>query len=83
MSPSYRNIRAQLSDSLLMIPAVAAVIRNEVDELLLQKKSDGSWSLPAGAIELHYFSQAEFPGLALPYPTEVLYGDSGGFSCHS
>ena len=34
-----------------MMPSVAGLIRNFRGELLLQKKSDGSWSLPAGAIE--------------------------------
>ena len=34
-----------------MMPSVAGLIRNNKGELLLQKKSDGSWSLPAGAIE--------------------------------
>ncbi|RXJ74646.1 NUDIX hydrolase [Veronia nyctiphanis] len=34
-----------------MVPGVAAVILNEQGQLLLQKKADGSWSLPAGMIE--------------------------------
>lgn len=34
-----------------MMPAVAAVIHDESGRLLLQEKHDGSWSLPAGAIE--------------------------------
>ena len=33
------------------MPAVAAVIRDESGRLLLIEKHDGSWSLPAGAIE--------------------------------
>jgi 8-oxo-dGTP pyrophosphatase MutT (NUDIX family) len=36
----------------LLIPAVAAVIRDSSDRLLLQEKASGEgWSLPAGAIE--------------------------------
>ena len=143
MSPYYSEIRAAIGSSLLMIPGVSAVVHNEDGELLLQKKSDGTWSLPAGAIEpgetaeeavrrelreetqldtgrtvllgcysgrefrytypngdrveyvvlmfrcelcvrcenerdpetvsLEYFSRADFPGLELPYPVEVLY----------
>lgn len=38
-------------NGLLLIPSVAALIRNSSGALLLQQKSDGSWSLPAGAIE--------------------------------
>lgn len=35
----------------LLIPSVAGVILNENKELLLQQKSDNTWSLPAGMIE--------------------------------
>ena len=51
MSPHYAKIREHIGTSLLMMPSVAGLIRNNKGELLLQKKSDGSWSLPAGAIE--------------------------------
>lgn len=34
-----------------MMPAVAAIIHDECGRLLLHQKPDGSWSLPAGAIE--------------------------------
>jgi len=33
------------------MPGVAGLIYNSEGELLLQRKGDGSWSLPAGAIE--------------------------------
>jgi 8-oxo-dGTP pyrophosphatase MutT (NUDIX family) len=36
---------------MLLIPSVAAIIHDDQGRLLLQKKHDGSWSLPAGAIE--------------------------------
>ena len=36
---------------LLLMPAVAAVIHNQDGRLLLLRKHDGSWSLPAGAVE--------------------------------
>lgn len=51
MSPYYQRIRSAIGSDLLLIPAVAAVIRDEHGRLLLQQKHDGSWSLPAGAIE--------------------------------
>ena len=51
MSPYYQTLRQALGKSLLLIPGVAAVIHDEKGRLLLQKKHDGTWSLPAGAIE--------------------------------
>lgn len=51
MSPYYQKLRTSLGAELMLIPAVAAVIRDEHGRLLLQEKHDGSWSLPAGAIE--------------------------------
>ncbi len=51
MSPYYQRLRASVGTDLLVIPAVAAVIHDDTGRLLLQEKHDGSWSLPAGAIE--------------------------------
>lgn len=51
MSPYYSNLRSDLGNRLLLMPGVAGLIYNSEDELLLQRKFDGSWSLPAGAIE--------------------------------
>lgn len=51
MSPYYRKLRAALGQDLLIIPSVAALIHDDRARLLLQEKHDGSWSLPAGAIE--------------------------------
>ena len=53
MSASHyvKKLRSKVGNQVLMIPGVAAVILNESNKLLLQKKSDGSWSLPAGMIE--------------------------------
>lgn len=51
MSPYYSNLREELGSRLLLMPGVAGIIHNSEGELLLQKKNDGSWSLPAGAIE--------------------------------
>ncbi len=51
MSPYYQRLREAIGTDLLLIPAVAAVIHDGGGRLLLQEKHDGSWSLPAGAIE--------------------------------
>lgn len=51
MSPYYQRLRETIGTELLLIPAVAAVIHDDGGRLLLQEKHDGSWSLPAGAIE--------------------------------
>ncbi|MFZ3445075.1 NUDIX domain-containing protein [Vibrio harveyi] len=53
MSVSHylKELRSKVGNQVLMIPGVAAVILNQNNQLLLQKKSDGSWSLPAGMIE--------------------------------
>jgi 8-oxo-dGTP pyrophosphatase MutT (NUDIX family) len=52
MSPYFRQLRSKLGHSLLLVPSVAAVIRDEQGRLLLQEKSAWEgWSLPAGAIE--------------------------------
>ncbi len=45
------QLRARAGDSLLLLPAVAAVILNKHNELLLQQKPSEGWSLPAGMIE--------------------------------
>ncbi|MGV3524031.1 MAG: NUDIX domain-containing protein [Candidatus Sericytochromatia bacterium] len=51
MSAYYQRLRAALGSELLLMPAVAAVIHDPQGRLLLQQTHDGSWSLPAGAIE--------------------------------
>ncbi|MEZ4702499.1 MAG: NUDIX domain-containing protein [Rhodothermales bacterium] len=52
MSPYYQQIRVRIGHQLMMVPSVAAVIRDEEGRLLLQHKASGEgWSLPAGAIE--------------------------------
>jgi 8-oxo-dGTP pyrophosphatase MutT (NUDIX family) len=145
MSPYFQRLRTKIGHDLLLLPGVAAVIRDERGRILLQEKASGEgWSLPAGAIEpgetpeqavrrevgeetglaveatevigvfggadfryvypngdvveytvvlyrcaivgqlavsldpetksLQYFSAAQMPRLALPYPTEALFG---------
>ena len=52
MSPYFQQLRARIGHDLLLLPSVAAVIRNSDGRLLLQEKASGEgWSLPAGAIE--------------------------------
>lgn len=51
MSPYYQSIRQSVGHRMILMPSVAAVIRDPAGRLLLHQKHDGSWSLPAGAIE--------------------------------
>jgi 8-oxo-dGTP pyrophosphatase MutT (NUDIX family) len=51
MSPYYRELRARTGTELLLIPAVAAVVRDDQGRVLIQRSQHGVWSLPAGAIE--------------------------------
>lgn len=51
ISEYLKNLRANIGRDLLMLPSVAAIIRDERGRILLQEKSNGIWSLPAGAIE--------------------------------
>lgn len=51
MSPYYRSLRDRIGSDLLLIPAVAAVLRDERGRVLLQRGHHGEWSLPAGAVE--------------------------------
>jgi 8-oxo-dGTP pyrophosphatase MutT (NUDIX family) len=51
MSDFYKSLRERVGSSLLLIPGVAAIIRDEAGRILLQQTQDDVWSLPAGAIE--------------------------------
>lgn len=52
ISEYYRNLRGKAGTGLLMMPSVAAVIRDEQGGILLiRKKGEILWGLPAGAIE--------------------------------
>lgn len=51
MSSYYRSLRDRVGSDLLLVPAVAAVLRNEEGRVLIQRTYHGGWSLPAGAIE--------------------------------
>ena len=51
ISEHYAQIRRKLGASLILVPGVAAIIRDETGRVLFQKKQDGTWSLPPGSIE--------------------------------
>ncbi len=88
MSDYYQGLRDRIGCTLLLIPAVAAVVRDGKGCLLLQQRHDGSWSLPAGAVE-----PGETPGQAvvrevfeetgLRVMPERITGVVGGKSCRT
>ena len=52
ISEHFKYLRSKIGTTLLQIPVVAAVIRDNTGKILLQKAVGSSfWSLPAGAIE--------------------------------
>jgi 8-oxo-dGTP pyrophosphatase MutT (NUDIX family) len=51
ISPFYKGLRERVGTSLLLIPGVAAIVRDERGRILVQQQHDDAWSLPAGAIE--------------------------------
>jgi 8-oxo-dGTP pyrophosphatase MutT (NUDIX family) len=51
ISEFYRALREQVGTRLMLMPAVAAIVRDHDGRVLLQQQHDDSWSLPAGAIE--------------------------------
>lgn len=53
MSSYYQELRQKIGTDLIFSPAVAAVIRNDIGEILFVKsREDHLWSIPAGAIEI-------------------------------
>jgi 8-oxo-dGTP pyrophosphatase MutT (NUDIX family) len=51
MSPYMEGLRELVGHRLVLIPAVAAVIRDDQGRVLLVQTRAGFWSLPAGAID--------------------------------
>jgi 8-oxo-dGTP pyrophosphatase MutT (NUDIX family) len=51
MSLYYRTLRERIGHELLLIPGVAAVLRDDQGRVLIQRNHHGGWSLPAGAVE--------------------------------
>jgi 8-oxo-dGTP pyrophosphatase MutT (NUDIX family) len=61
ISPYLSDLRKHVGHSLLLMPSVAAVVRDAGGGLLLGKRADdGAWELPGGAID-----PGEPPALAL------------------
>ena len=52
ISPYVERLRTAVGTNLLLLPGVAAIIRDEEGRILLHRRADdGQWSLPAGAID--------------------------------
>ncbi|KAB8127374.1 NUDIX domain-containing protein [Gracilibacillus oryzae] len=52
ISEYYKQLRGKVGTELIVMPSVAAIIRNGDHEILFQYSGEGEyWSLPAGAIE--------------------------------
>ena len=52
ISSYIAGLRAHVGHELLMLPGVSAVVRNDRGHILLGRRSDdGSWGLPAGAVD--------------------------------
>lgn len=51
MSPYMRGLRELVGTRLVLIPAVAAIIKDEAGRVLLVQTRAGLWSLPAGAVD--------------------------------
>ena len=45
------DLREKIGSDLLLLPGVAAVIRDPSDSVLLQRSKEGVWNLPAGAVD--------------------------------
>ncbi|MNO16568.1 8-oxo-dGTP diphosphatase [compost metagenome] len=53
ISEYYKKLREQVGSEVIFVPSVAAIIRNEHNEILfIRKGSETIWGLPAGAIEI-------------------------------
>ena len=52
MSAHIKRLREAVGSELLMLPGVAAVLRDDQGRVLLHRRADdGTWSLPSGALE--------------------------------
>src|SRR5918992_2814738 len=52
ISTYLRELRAVVGPRLLLLPGVAALVRDEAGRVLLMRRADdGRWGLPAGAID--------------------------------
>ncbi len=61
ISPYLKQLRARIGHDLVLMPSVAALVRNEAGHVLFQRRADdGLWSLPSGSID-----PGETPGQAI------------------
>lgn len=86
ISSYYARLRARVGTDLLLIPAVAAVVRDADGRVLVQQQHDGQWSLPAGAIEpgespATAVARETFEETGLVVRPERVTGVMGGPSC--
>ena len=52
ISDYLRDLRALVGHRLLLVPGVAAIVRDTDDRVLFMRRADnGEWGLPAGAID--------------------------------
>jgi 8-oxo-dGTP pyrophosphatase MutT (NUDIX family) len=51
MSAYMQELRARVGSRLLLVPGVAAIVKDEQGRVLLVQTTRGRWSLPAGAID--------------------------------
>jgi 8-oxo-dGTP pyrophosphatase MutT (NUDIX family) len=52
LSAYLRELRAQIGTQRLMLPGVAAIVRDADGRVLLQRRTDdGGWSLPGGSVD--------------------------------
>jgi len=52
ISPYLRGLRAKVGTTCLLLPGVAAIIRDEAGRILLiRRREDNLWSLPAGGLD--------------------------------
>jgi mutator protein MutT len=61
ISPYLKELRARIGHDMVLMPSVAALVRNEAGHVLFQRRADdGLWSLPSGSID-----PGETPGQAV------------------
>ena len=51
MSDYVRGLRDRIGNDFLLMPTVAAIVRNESGRILLVQGVEGPWQLPGGAVD--------------------------------